>query len=67
MQLQKLMQYARNENRMKAVYKNKARAIINEQKGKMKDCLTTKEPQEELNMKTKVELNLQKPNFSRQQ
>ena len=31
------------------------------------DCLTTKEPQEELNMKTKVELNLQKPNLSRQQ
>jgi hypothetical protein len=39
---------------MKTVYENKTRTIINEQKEKMKDCLTTKEPQEELNMKTKV-------------
>jgi len=44
----------RNENRMKTVYENKPRAISNEQKEKMKytvqDYLTTKEPQEELNM-----------------
>jgi len=31
------------------------------------DCLTTKEPQEELHMKTKVELNLQTPSLTCQQ
>jgi hypothetical protein len=31
------------------------------------DCLTAKVTQETLNMRTKVELNLQKPYLSRQQ
>jgi hypothetical protein len=31
------------------------------------DCLTTKKPQEELSMKTKVELNLQNPSLTHQQ
>jgi hypothetical protein len=31
------------------------------------DCLTTKEQQETLNMKTKVELNLQNPSLAHQQ
>ena len=61
----------RNENRMKTVYEDKPRAISNEQTEKMKytgqDCLTTKEPQEELNMKTKVELNVQNPSWTCQQ
>jgi hypothetical protein len=55
----------RNENRMKIVYENKPRAINNELKENTKytgqDCSTTKEPQEELNMKSKVQLNLQNP------
>ena len=54
---------SRNENGMKTVYVNKPRATNNRQKEKMKyigqDCLTTKEPQEELDTKTKVEPNLQ--------
>lgn len=61
----------RNENRMKTMYENKPRAINNEQKEKRKytgqNCLTTKEPQEALNMKTKVELNLQNPSSVHQQ
>jgi len=61
----------RNENRTKTIYENKPRAISNKQKEKMKctlqDCLTTKEPQEERNMKTKVELNLQNPSLTHQQ
>ena len=61
----------RNENRMKIVYENKPRAINNEQKEIMRytrqDCLTTKKPQEALNMKTKVELNFQNPSLARQQ
>jgi hypothetical protein len=40
----------RNENRMKIVYKNKPRAINNEQKENIKytgqECSATKEPQE---------------------
>ena len=31
------------------------------------NCSTTKQPQEELNMKTKVELNLQNPSLTHQQ
>jgi hypothetical protein len=53
----------RNENRMKTMYENKPRAVNNDQKEKRKYtgqiCSTTEELQEELNMKTKVELNLQ--------
>jgi hypothetical protein len=60
----------RNENRMKTVYENKPRVINNEQKENMKysgkDCFT-KKPQEALNMKTKVELNLQNPSLVPQQ
>jgi hypothetical protein len=58
---------------MKSVYENKPRAIHvnNEQKENMKytgqDCLTTKEPQEELNMKTIMEPNLQNPGWTHQQ
>jgi hypothetical protein len=56
---------------MKAVNENTTRVINNEEKEEMKysgqDCLTAKEPQEELNMRTKVELNLQKPYLPRQQ
>jgi hypothetical protein len=56
---------------MKTIYENKPRVINNEQKENMKysgkDCLTTKKPQEALNMKTKVELNLQNPGLAPQQ
>jgi transposase len=53
------------------LYENKPRAINNEQKEKIKytvhNCLTTKEPQEALNMKTKVELNHQNRSLVHQQ
>jgi hypothetical protein len=52
-----------NENRMKTVYEKKPWAINNGEKEKMKyneqNCSTTNELQEELNLKNKVELNLQ--------
>jgi hypothetical protein len=61
----------RNENKMKTLYENKTRAVNNEEKEKIKytgqDCLTTKEPQEEINMKTNVEFNLQNPSLTRHQ
>jgi hypothetical protein len=61
----------RNENKMKTLYENKPRAINNEEKEKIKytgqDCLTTKEPQEEINMKTNLEFHLQNPSLTRQQ
>jgi hypothetical protein len=61
----------RNENRTKTIYENKPRAVNNDQKEKMKYtgqvCSTTEEPQEELNMKTKVELNLKNHTLSPQQ
>jgi hypothetical protein len=61
----------RNENGMKTVYENIPRAINNEQKEKIKytgqDCITTKERQEALDMKTKVELNFKNPSVAHKQ
>jgi len=61
----------RNENRMKIVYENKPRALSNEQKENIKytgqDFSTTKQPKEKINVKTKVELNLQNPSLTHQQ
>jgi hypothetical protein len=60
-----------NENRMKVVCVNKSRVRNNRQKGnKMysdQDCLIIKEPQEELNRKTKGRHNRQNSNVTRQQ
>jgi len=54
---------------MKTIYANKPRAInydLKKNEVYCTNCSSTEEPQEELNMKTKVECNLQNHNFTHQ-